>query len=229
MARRADGSRRIVHLLFDLDGTLVDSVPVVGAILEEMRRERGLAPRPAAFYRKVSSLGGAHLVAHALETDPAGARGEVAEFRRRYALLPTPEDCLYPQVRETLEALRLDGFTLAICSNKPMALCEKVLSETGLARHFAIVTGGDSAARPKPHPDPLLLTLERLGAGLRDSLYFGDSTVDEAAAAAAGLPFVFFSGGYDDGVTAERAFLTASRIGDIPGLLRDNPAMGALR
>ncbi len=184
--------------IFDLDGTLVDSAQAIAGVLNGMRAERGLDPLPLNHFRRQISRGVKELVSRTL---PNSAPGEmVPEFRRRYALSRTYASHLYPGVAETIAALRTDGWPLAVCSNKPETLCRKVLVDVGLDEAFTVVVGGDTAAAGKPDPAPLLHALAALGANAAECALVGDSTIDQRAATAGGVRFVFFTGGYDDGV-----------------------------
>lgn len=209
----ADALRSII---FDLDGTLVDSAALVGAILDGMRAEDNLPPLDPAFYRHWSSRGGSMLVGRALGIEPTLAQPAVDEFRRRYRALPMPGHSLYPGALETLVGLRNCGVKLAICSNKPEHLCQKVLDETGLDIFFDTVVGGDTTAFAKPHPEPLLRAMAAIGAEAANSVMVGDSTVDQKTALAVGMRFVFFAGGYDDGVDRNRALAS---VATLPALL----------
>lgn len=190
----------IETILFDLDGTLLDSAPLVGRILNGMREGQGLEPLPLSSYRQWISLGAAQLVGRAMEAELQDVPIVLQKFRRLYCELPTPTDTLFPGVAETISALAASGIRLGICSNKPEQLCHKVLLETGLCNHFGAVVGGDTVNQPKPNRQPLDYALETLGAVAASAILVGDSTVDQRAAQAAELPFVFFTKGYDDGV-----------------------------
>ncbi|MFT9062093.1 HAD family hydrolase [Acetobacter okinawensis] len=206
-------------LIFDLDGTLIDSALVVADILNEMRVERGMSPLDIASYRLWSSLGGTTLVGNALGIDPAQAADRVVEFRRRYHLRPTPAESLFPTTRQTLTALAAKGYTMAICSNKPASLCAKVLRETDLADYFDVVIGGDTLPRSKPDPAPLQHALAELGVPSDAALMIGDSSVDQRTAAAANVRFVFFTPGYDDGVDRKQAFRTIDQLSELETVL----------
>src|SRR5262249_32086136 len=120
---------------------------------------------------------------------------------------PTPEDLLFSGAAWTLRELASHGIKLAICSNKPESLCKKVLAETRLIGLFDIVVGGDTAARSKPDPEPLEFAMCQWALGGNSVVFVGDSTVDQKASSAAGVPFIFFSSGYDDGVDVRVASL----------------------
>lgn len=206
-------------LIFDLDGTLIDSALVVADILNEMRTECGMPPLGIASYRLWSSLGGTTLVGNALGIDPAQAVERVIEFRRRYHLRPTPAGSLFPTTRQTLTDLAAKGYTMAICSNKPASLCAKVLRETDLIDYFAVVVGGDTLSQSKPDPAPLRHALAELGVSPEDALMIGDSSVDQRTAVAANVPFVFFTPGYDDGVNRNQVFGTIDQLSELEAVL----------
>jgi len=202
-------------ILFDLDGTLVDSAPLVGAILNNMRARQGRSTLPLNNYRQWISLGAAELVGQALEAQSQDVPALVLEFRRHYRELPTPTDTLFPGVVETMVALVSSGVRLGICSNKPEHLCRKVLLETGLTDFFGAVVGGDTVSQAKPSRQPVDHALEMLGGPNVSAILVGDSTVDQRAARAAQLPFVFFTGGYDDGVDAGAALRCIEAIAEV--------------
>lgn len=188
-------------VVFDLDGTLIDSAPTVASLLNDMRAECGLGPIDITLYRKWSSVGGLSLVQRALGMD-CNAPAKLAEFRARYRAFRTPLSSVFHGVKETLDTLKSQNIGMAICSNKPEHLAQKVLIETGLRGYFHSVIGGDTTIRTKPHRDPLDLSLKHFTALPSAAILVGDSSVDQRTAQAAAIPFVFFSSGYDDGVTA---------------------------
>lgn len=187
----------IDHVVFDLDGTLVDSAVVCVEILNEMLADRGSARVITVDSAAVHmSTGGTHMVAALLAEDCGDPLAEIAEFRNRYGSRKTPADCLFPGVREGLERLVSLGFRLAICSNKPQSLCDKVLVDTGLAPLFDIVVGGAAGLRPKPETDLMDATLRRLGVSAERCVFVGDSDLDHAVACATAVPFLFVTYGY---------------------------------
>jgi phosphoglycolate phosphatase len=202
-------------ILFDLDGTLIDSAPVIAAVLNTLRNEAGQTPLPVSQYRQWISLGANELISRALTVPASAVAPLLAIFRTRYQALSTPLEALYPSARETVQFLAQAGFALAICSNKPQALCEKIVQETGLAAYFTCIVGGGSTPEPKPDRAPVDFALNLLQVDAQHAALVGDSTVDQAAARAAQLRFVFFSGGYDDGVQAENAWRTVDALAQL--------------
>lgn len=185
------------NLVFDLDGTLIDSARLTGAIIDGMLRERGAeTTADRALIREMDAVGGAAMIAAVMGRHSVDPAAEIEEFRARHRTIRVPADLPFPGVRETLEALSRAGIGMAICSNKPQVLCEKILGDLGLARHFGAIVGSAPDRPRKPAPDTALLALEGLGAGPADSLYCGDSPIDVATARGAGLAVVLVRWGY---------------------------------
>lgn len=187
----------IRHIIFDLDGTLIDSNIVCVQILSEMLAARGVHDgiNPVVA-RAFMSRGGVDMVAGLLGDACIDPAADLAEFRARYQRHPTPPETVFPGVSQGLRRLRSAGYVLSICSNKPQVLCDQVLAETDLAEHFAVVVGGRAGLRAKPAPDLLDAVLGELGAVPEECLYVGDSELDHAVAQSASMPFHFMTYGY---------------------------------
>lgn len=184
-------------LVFDLDGTLVDSSAMCSAILQQMIAARGFGhvidPDHA---RRFMSFGGERMVEALLGEALVDVAHDLAEFRRHYRAMATPPGALFAGVSEGIAALAGQGFALAICSNKPQELCEKVLADTGLESAFAAVVGSQPGIPAKPAPDLLDHALALLGATPAEAIYIGDSEVDHQTAAARAVPFWLVRYGY---------------------------------
>lgn len=184
-------------LIFDLDGTLVDSCAICCAILNDMLADRGSTRRVSdALARPWISYGGIKMMTALLGPECGDPDLELAEFRRRYAARKTPIGSLFPHVASGLTQLHAEGFHLAICSNKPQNLVEKVLEDTGLIELFSSVIGSSARHRPKPATDMLDAVLEQLSASPSRALFIGDSEVDDAVAREASVRFLFLTHGY---------------------------------
>ena len=192
-------------VIFDLDGTLIDSAPLICDILNSMRKDRLMTSLPLTEYRKWISLGAIDLIRNTFHEDLAESTKLLTCFRRAYRTKVTTSDLLYSGVEYAIKKLQSNGIKLAICSNKPELLCKKTLFETGLLNCFEIIIGGDSIAKPKPNPEPLKHILDVLQVPADLSIFVGDSTTDQKTSIAAGIPFIFFSNGYDDGVDKLKA------------------------
>lgn len=186
-------------VIFDLDGTLVDSCHICVSILQNMIFARGLNDMIDPLHaRSFMSRGGEAMVAGLLGRACIDPASDLKEFREIYAATTTDMTALFEGVAEGIAALAGVGCVLAICSNKPQMLCEKVLADTGLDRHFRVVVGGRPELRPKPATDLLDHTLLQLALDPWHCVYVGDSELDHAAAAARGMEFSFMTYGYAD-------------------------------
>lgn len=183
-------------LIFDLDGTLIDSLPDLAAAVNRMLAAEGQPAMERAEVQSYVGDGAPTLVlrvmkARGLDEARHGDLTErmVADYTRRSAELTRP----YPNVSEVLGRLKAAGHRLGLCTNKPGAATASVLLALGLDGFFDTVVAGDSLPERKPHPAPLLETVAALGG---PGLYIGDSEVDARTAEAAGLPFLLFTEGY---------------------------------
>ena len=187
----------IRHVIFDLDGTLVDSCTICVDILSDILADRRSGDVIDPVYaRSYMSRGGQEMVAGLLGTACVDPAADLADFRARYKDRPTPIGSLFPGVADGLRRMRDAGLILSICSNKPQSLCDKVLDDTGLTDHFAVVVGGGAGLRPKPAPDLLDAVLTGLGATPDECVFVGDSELDYQVAREAAIPFHFMSYGY---------------------------------
>ena len=187
-------------VIYDLDGTLIDSAQTVLSIVNQMRDELGKPPVEKNSLVPWISLGGMQLITKALEVDLSVAEKYLEEFRGRYLKYSSQEADLYPGVRKTLDALSYSNKLLAICTNKPRNLVDKILAELSLERYFEYIVAGGDLATQKPHPQNLLKCLNHFQYSSDLAILIGDSTVDQKIAHSCAVPFVFFRPGYDDGV-----------------------------
>ena len=148
-------SRPPKAVIYDLDGTLVDSAVTVTDIINMMRREMALPPVAAEFIRPLTSLGGRQLILAALGCDEMEVDGHLEEFRQRYKAADIEPDTLFADVKETLDGLQAKGIATAICTNKPRQLAELTLRSVGINGYFPELICDGEAVRNKPAPDPL--------------------------------------------------------------------------
>jgi phosphoglycolate phosphatase len=187
-----------VSVIFDLDGTLIDSVPDIHATANRVLADEGLEAQSLPQVQSFVGRGVPHLVSRLLAAagqtpDPARQARMVAAFLAHYETafdLTEP----FPGVPQALDRLAAAGHRLAICTNKPEAPARTVLRHLALDHHFPVIIGGDRLPQRKPDPAPLLLARRENGGG--PALFVGDSDVDAETAAAAGLPFLLFTEGY---------------------------------
>ena len=186
-------------LVFDLDGTLVDSAPDLRAALNEMLRERGRPPLSLPQVKRMIGDGAPALVARALAasgSDPGDAASALPRFIELYEADAVRLSRAYPAVPETLVALRRRGYRTAICTNKPQNATLMVLEGLGLLPLFDGVAGGDRFPVRKPDPGHLLGLIGAIGARAEAAAMVGDSENDAAVARGAGLPLVLMRYGY---------------------------------
>ena len=193
--------------VFDLDGTLVDSGKVVASILNQIRREIGKDDKRIDFFIPWLSLGGEELVANGLEINIGEAHPFLEEFRRRYAVIPTPTDTVYEGVTDLLIHLKERDVQMCICTNKPRNLAEKVLIDTELASYFEFMCAGGDLNTKKPNPQNLDVCIKYFGESYKNTILIGDSTIDQKISESLEVDFAFFTRGYDDGVDDRTAYL----------------------
>jgi len=205
-------------VVFDLDGTLVDSAGAIAGVINDMRAEHGLARLRLDEVRPYVTSGGAAMAEALL----GGAWGDtataLAAFRLRYGAVPTPNDSVYPGAPEALAALREAGFGLAVFSNKTQGLCEKVLGDLGLAPFFDAIIGTGPETPHKPDPTGYFKALRRAGGVADRSCLVGDSEADQATARGASVPFIFAAWGYGELSADARPALRAETFADVPSL-----------
>jgi 2-phosphoglycolate phosphatase len=206
--------------VFDLDGTLVDTLPDLARALNEALSELGEAPVPASLVRRSLHGGLEASAAEALRylcLDPQAAEPLALAYTRHYARAPAQDSRSYAGVPELLARLAGDGARLAVCTNKPLAQAEAVLAATGLGGFFPVVVGADCCGRRKPDPEPVRHALARLGGTPADALMVGDSLADVRSAHGAGVACLLHLAGYGEVPSAEPGVI--ARFGSYPELL----------
>jgi phosphoglycolate phosphatase len=192
-------------VVFDLDGTLVDSVPDLAAAVDAVLVELGLAPAGQARVRDWVGNGARVLMERALgaalDEAPAPALLERAHaaFLAHYGRDPSSRTRLYSGVREGVLGLRDAGLVLGLVTNKPAAFIEPVLAGVGLSGCFRLCLGGDSLPRKKPDPAPLRHVAAHFGLPPSACLMVGDSRHDIVAGRAAGFRTLAVPYGYNHG------------------------------
>jgi phosphoglycolate phosphatase len=202
MAARHPALAGIDAVIVDLDGTLVDTVGDFVAALGAMLADLSLPPVDAAFVARTVGKGSEHLIRRTLEVvggDPAAFDQAWARYQAHYLAINGVHSAVYPGAAEGLAGLAALGLPLACLTNKPGAFATGLLAVKGLDRHFGWVFGGDSFARKKPDPLPLIETCRAMGVPPARTLMIGDSSNDAQAAHAAGCPVVLVRYGYNHG------------------------------
>ena len=214
---------KIRAILFDLDGTLVDSAPDIHAGVAALLAEDGLPP--LSFEAIRSFIGGGVPVLMDRVMQALGMPGDanrhaemVARFTARYEHAPDGLTKPYPGVVAALDALAAKGLPIGLCTNKPEGPTRTLLSDLGWGARFSCLVGGDTLPLRKPDPAPLFEAITRIGGG--PVLFVGDSEVDAETAQAAGVPLLLFSGGYRKTPVSDLPHLaTFDHFKDLPGLI----------
>ena len=203
MARTSEAQdERELHMtaiIFDLDGTLIHSTPDLTVAVNRMLAEESAQALDEATLQGFVGDGLHKLVERVIShagLDAAKQDDLAARTLAHYNAVNGQNTVLYPGVLDCLHALRTQGFDQGICTNKPEAPARHVLTHFGLSEIFATVVGGDTLTQRKPAPAPLLHTIEALGASADETVYVGDSEVDEATARNASVPFALYTKGY---------------------------------
>lgn len=208
-------------ILFDLDGTLVDTLPDLTASLNRTLAAAGLQPFATSEVAEMIGDGMAALLTRALARrnqplDPALLARFHADYRAASAVASRP----YPGTIETLAALASSGWLLAVATNKPEAPARNLLQALDIAKFFAAVGGGDSFPVRKPDPGHLLLTLAAAGGDPSRATMLGDHANDVKAARAAGITPLFALWGYGREQMADGA-RTVSNISDLQNVMEN--------
>jgi 2-phosphoglycolate phosphatase len=190
--------RRPRAVLFDLDGTLIDSAPDLAGTCNDMRLARGLPPLPYATLRALVGSGARGMVGAGFSVAP----GDPAyldlrdEFLRRYQARMTQETKVFVDVPPLLETLQAAAMAWGIVTNKAGWLAEPLVAGLGFAGAAATLVCGDTTPHSKPHPAPLLEAARRIGVDPAECLYVGDDRRDVEAGRAAGMGTVVAAWGY---------------------------------
>ncbi|MDR0700830.1 MAG: phosphoglycolate phosphatase [Azoarcus sp.] len=195
-------------ILFDLDGTLLDTVADLADAANLMLAERGQAPRGQEEIHGFVGKGIADLVRRSLTEGRAPASSADVDaaleaFRRHYAEVNGRRTRPYPGVPELLAALAVRGLEMAIVTNKATGFTLPLLTQFGIARYFGAVVCGDTLPRRKPDPAVIEHACAQLGVKPPESLMIGDSANDALAARAAGAPVLLVTYGYSEGMPVE--------------------------
>jgi phosphoglycolate phosphatase len=188
-------------VVFDLDGTLVDTLPDLHAAVASLLDERGLAVPSAAEVRRMIGDGARKLVERSLEwsagaVDDADLEAAHERFLAIYNAAPCRESRVFANAEAALDQLRAADVALGVCTNKPQRPTDAILEALGLRQRFRAVIGGDAVARRKPHPDHLEAVLARLEAVPATTVMVGDSRNDLAAARGCGMRCILVDFGY---------------------------------
>jgi 2-phosphoglycolate phosphatase len=189
---------QVEAVLFDLDGTLIDSAPDLGAAADQMRTDRGMASLPLDAYRPMAGAGARGMlgVAFGMAPDHPEFPAMREEFFRNYERRMTSSTHAFDGVPELLQALVRRSLRWGVVTNKSMRFTGPLTAAMPLFATAGTIVGGDSTPHSKPHPAPLLEAARQLGLAPGRCIYVGDDERDIVAGRAAGMPTVAATYGY---------------------------------
>ncbi|MBC8058553.1 MAG: phosphoglycolate phosphatase [Rhizobiales bacterium] len=191
--------KRVIRaVLFDLDGTLIDSAPDLAGAGNDMRIARGLTPHPLAHFRPMVGSGARGMVGRAFDVGPddAGFAALRDEFLQRYEARMTQLTHVFPEMLPVLAALEARETPWGIVTNKASRFSEPLVRALGLLPLASTLVCGDTTPHSKPHPEPLLEAARRIGISADACVYVGDDLRDVQAGRAAGMTTVAAAWGY---------------------------------
>ncbi len=223
MAKRFDGWT----IVFDLDGTLVDTAPDLLDALNHVLVEEGLKPVDLSTIATMIGHGAKAMIVKGMaaqDAEPDDGRMDalfeqfIAYYEDHIAVGSRP----FENALDALDLLSDEGAILAVCTNKRQHSTDRLLGELQITEKFAAIVGADSVPDRKPHGDHILLTVDRAGGDRSRAIMVGDSRTDERAARNAGLPFIFVPFGYETetAVQIEPDEVVSNYSELVPALLR---------
>ena len=188
-------------VVWDLDGTIIDSAPDLGGALNTLLQSRGKPPVSEIRVRRMIGNGVAKLIERGFAAcgSPVGEtelQSLQPEFMSIYCGRATQLSRLYPGTESAIQAFYESGVSQAVCTNKPESVSRAILDDMNLTKYFEVVVGGDTLEHRKPHPLPLQSCLDVLGSNVDSTLMIGDSAVDVETAQAVGMTVGVVTHGY---------------------------------
>lgn len=188
----------IQAVLFDLDGTLIDSAPDLGAAVDQMRVDRGMTSLPLVHYRPMAGAGARGMIGLAFGFTPEHPEYDAMkeEFFRNYEACMTQRTFAFEGVEQMIDKLVAAQLPWGVVTNKSKRFAEPLTMAMPLFQTAAVVISGDTTPHAKPHPEPLLEAARRLGIAPTSCVYVGDDERDIVAGHAAGMKTVAATYGY---------------------------------
>lgn len=190
--------QHIQAVLFDLDGTLIDSAPDLGAAADKLRTDRGLPSLPLDLYRPLAGAGARGMLKVAFDMDTSHPDYDALReaFFRNYEAAMTERTYAFDGIAELLQALQDKGLRWGVVTNKMARFTDPLTQAMPLFASASVVISGDTTPHAKPHPEPLFEAARRLGLSPGHCVYVGDDERDIVAGRAAGMPTVAARYGY---------------------------------
>jgi len=214
-------------VVFDLDGTLVDTAPDLAATLNVVLAREGLKPVPYDVARNMVGAGARRMIELALlrakvSVPKIDMERMFNDFIAHYAANIAEHSQPFPGMKEALDALATRGYRLAVCTNKLEGLSRLLLDKLRLSARFVAICGPDTFGMAKPDPEILRRTIAQAGGEVRRAMLVGDSATDINTARAASVPIIAVDFGYNEGPIAKLApDRVISRFDALPGAIRD--------
>ena len=195
-------------IVFDLDGTLIDTAPDLVDTLNVVFGREGLPPVPYETARNLIGGGARMMIARGIEAEgrtvaPAELDRLFQDFLAHYSEHIADRSQPFPGLTDALDTMAANGWRFAVCTNKLEYLSVRLLKQLGLAHRFAVICGQDTFAVQKPDPEILRRTIAAAGGTLRNAIMIGDSLTDIRTARAAGIPVIAVDFGYTDRPVSE--------------------------
>ena len=219
-------------VVWDLDGTLIDSAPDLCRSLNAVLAESGDRLLGVEAVRPMIGNGVAKLVERGFAAvgralSAAELDETVGRFMTHYSADPTAHTRMYPGVAETLEALAAKGVKQGLCTNKPEEVTRSILRQLKIDRYFCAVVGGDTTDASKPDPRPLQSCIDTMGVSAGDTVMIGDSAIDAGSARALRIPIGLVAHGYrHTDMTDIDADFVIEHIASVPDILAAQVASG---
>jgi phosphoglycolate phosphatase len=213
-------------IVFDLDGTLIDTAPDLISTLNLTLAREGMAPVPYAEARKMIGGGARGMIEKALVAEGrADVKADLdrmfGDFVTHYAAHIADHSRPFPLLEATLDRLAADGYRLAVCTNKLEWLSVRLLDMLNLTRHFAAICGQDTFGMQKPDPEVLRRTIAKAGGTPDRAIMVGDSGTDVRTARAASLPVIAVTFGYSEvPIETLQPDRLISSYGELPAAIR---------
>ena len=201
---------KVKAVLFDLDGTLINTIKGLTELVNQMRADFGKAPLSEEKVGNYIGKGMLVLVRRSMTDSMDGQLDQsiyelaVSSFNKHVQAGNYNHGEPYPDVSDSIKRLRKAGLKIAVVTNKPYEMTLETLKENGLEGQFDVIVGGDSASQPKPSAAPVLLACEKLSVNTSEAIMIGDSGNDSAAASAAGVPCILVRTGWSEGIPLEK-------------------------
>ncbi len=205
-------------IIFDLDGTLIDSLEDITVALNHAVAPLNIPPKSVAEMRDLVGSGISFVIERVLGDALSDEKEAVLDrFIEHYSTHLVVHTVLYPGVSDTLT--KLDGYKMAVVTNKRKALSERALTELGVAHHFTDILGSDSVGAKKPSPLPILHLLEKYSIPPEKAVIVGDSEIDVQAGKAAGIKTVALTSGYRNPGMLQEAHFILDNIRELPEIV----------